>query len=196
MPPRVPLPTTTTIAAIASPPGGALRGILRLSGPASAALARAVLASSPRLPATRTALRDRFDDGAGTQPVLALWMPGPRSYTREDVLELHLPGAEPLLGRALGRLLELGATPAQPGEFTRRAFLNGRLDLTRAEAVLELVEATNDAERRAATRLLAGGLAERVAALRDALDDVRALAEASLASNGALHDAILGELAR
>jgi len=164
----------TTIAAIASPPGPARRGILRLSGPATRALLRATVPDFPP-DSPRTALRSRFDDGVGRQPLLLLWMPAPRSYTREDVAELHLPGNPALLDRALARLLALGATPASAGEFTRRAFLNGRIDLTRAEGVLELVQASDEGERRAATHLLAGGLDERVGALRDALDDVRAL---------------------
>jgi len=172
----------TTIAAISSPPGGARRGVVRLSGPdASGLLARTVrLAGSPAPPPERGAFRGRFLDGRGEQPLLLLWMPGPRSYTREDVAELHLPGAPPLVEAALARLLELGAEPALPGEFTRRAFLNGRLDLTRAEGVLALVEATNEGERRAAAELLAGGLERRVDELRDGLVELRTLCEASL----------------
>ncbi|QDU67065.1 tRNA modification GTPase MnmE [Planctomycetes bacterium Pla86] len=107
-------------------------------------------------------------------------MPGPASYTREDVCELHLPGSVPLLERALDALLRAGARRAEPGEFTRRAFHSGRLDLTRAEGVLELVRARSEDERRAATALLGGGLGERVASLRDNLDGLRALCEASL----------------
>src|SRR5262245_53308739 len=113
-------------------------------------------------------------------PLLLLWMPGPRSFTREDVAELHLPGSPPLLDAALERVLALGATPAEPGEFTRRAFLSGRIDLTRAEGVLALVGARDDRERRAGAALLAGGLADRIEALRDRLEDLRALCEASL----------------
>jgi tRNA modification GTPase len=174
---------STTIVAIASPPGPAQRGILRLSGPEARALVDRVLVE-PR-PALaegdpRRVLSGRLDDGGGTQPVQVLWMPGPHSYTREDVAELHLPGAEPLLRRALARLLELGATAAAPGEFTRRAFLNGRIDLSEAEGVLEVVHATGEAERRAGLRLLTGGLSRRVEGLRDRLDEVRALCEASL----------------
>lgn len=168
-----------TIAAVASPPGPAQRGVIRVSGPAAGALLAATVRPVPPLGA-RGAFRGRFDDGRGTQPVLVLWMPGPASYTREDVLELHLSGAAPLLEAALARLLELGARLAQPGEFTRRAFEHGRLDLSQAEGVLALVEALNERQARAAAGLLLGGLAERVAGLRDALEEVRALAEASL----------------
>ncbi len=192
-----------TIAAIASPPGPGERGVVRISGVRAGAILEQVFRSSPapgtaagehpaahddphgprgprRAPAARGVWRGRLDDGRGTQPCLLLWMPGPRSYTREDVAELHLPGSPPLLAAALRRVLELGARAAEPGEFTRRAFENGRLDLTRAEGVLELVRARTDDERRAASALLCGGLDERLTALRERLEGLRALCEASL----------------
>jgi tRNA modification GTPase len=171
-----------TIAAISTPPGPARRGVLRLSGDTAGEVVRALFdAESGTLDLTRrAALRGELDDGRGTQPCLLLWMPGPRSYTTEDVAELHLPGAPPLLAAALERVLAEGVELAQPGEFTRRAFLGGRIDLARAEGVLELVHATSERERRAATALLAGGLSDRVAAIRDGLDGLRALCEASL----------------
>ncbi len=128
----------------------------------------------------RGAVLERFDDGIGTQPVLVLTMPGPASYTREDVVEFHLPGSAPLLQRALERVLALGARAAVPGEFTRRAFLNGRIDLSRAEGVLALVEASDDAERRAAIGLLSGGLGGRVHGIREQLADLCSLCEAGL----------------
>src|SRR6185503_4368741 len=131
---------STTIAAIASPPGPGRRGVVRISGPEAGELVRA-LATRPLALLGRAALELRIHDGRGEQPCLLLWMPGPASYTREDVAELHLPGAPPLLAAALARLLALGCAPAAPGEFTRRAFQNGRLDLTQAEGVMELVQA-------------------------------------------------------
>lgn len=168
-----------TIVAVASPPGAARRGIVRASGPLAAELARRTcgleLAEVER--AWRVA---RFDDGEGELPVLVAWMKGPRSLTGEDVVEFHLPGNPHLLAGALARAVALGARPAQPGEFTRRAFLAGKLDLSRAEGVLLLVSAENDAERRAGAALLLGGLARAVGAARDALADARALCEASL----------------
>ena len=172
---------STTIAAIASPPGGGERGILRLSGPKARDIVRAVwLGEEPLALEERAIAVGRFRDARGSQPLLLLWMPGPRSFTREDVAEFHLPGSPPLLRAALERLLDLGAVVATPGEFTRRAFLSGRIDLARAEGVLELVRARNEGERRAATALLAGGLSDRVGSLRERLEDVRALVEASL----------------
>ncbi len=170
-----------TIAAIASPPGGARRGIVRLSGPGAREIVEACARfESDDALASRGVWPARFHDGRGEQPVLVFWMPAPRSYTREDVVELHGWGARPLIEAVLRRVLELGARPAAPGEFTRRAFENGQLDLTRAEGVLELVRASNERERRAASALLSGGLARRVEALRDRLLDLRVLCEASL----------------
>lgn len=171
----------STIAAIASPPGGGSRGIVRLSGPRAAEIVRAVFQGDPSLDLAGRSLRlGRFRDARGDQPLLLLWMPGPRSFTREDVAEFHLSGSPPLLEAALERVLALGATAAEPGEFTRRAFLSGRIDLTRAEGVLALVGARDDRERRAGAALLAGGLADRIGAVRDRLADLRALTEASL----------------
>jgi tRNA modification GTPase len=168
-----------TIAAIGTPPGGAARALIRLSGPRAAEIV-AGLWRGPFERGARAIFRGRLDDGRGTQPALLFWMPGPRSFTREDVAELHLPGAEALVRAALARALELGARPAEPGEFTRRAFLSGRIDLSRAEGLLELVCASNEAERAAAAELVSGGLARRVEALRERLLDLAALCEAGL----------------
>jgi tRNA modification GTPase len=171
----------STIAAIATPPGPGVRGVIRLSGPRALELARRCASfEDPAALTRRGAWRGRFDDGRGTQPLLALAMTGPASFTREDVVELHLCGAPPLLAAALERVVALGAELARPGEFTRRAFESGRIDLSQAEGVLELVEAANEGERRAATELLFGGLERRLAALRGALLDLRVLCEASL----------------
>jgi len=172
-----------TIAAIASAGGAGRRAVLRISGPRAAWLGGECCRTSD---GERLVLADRgarevdFDDGVGPLPCLAVWMPGPRSFTAEDVLELHLPGHPQLAQGALERVLVAGATLAQPGEFTRRAFENGRIDLTRAEGVLALVHSRTAAERRAAAALLAGGLDQRLAGLRASLEAVRALTEASL----------------
>lgn len=168
-----------TIAAIGTPPGGAARALIRLSGPRTAEIV-AALWRGPFERGARGIFRGRIDDGRGTQPALLFWMPAPRSFTREDVAELHLPGAEALVRAALARVFELGARPAEPGEFTRRAFHSGRIDLSRAEGLLELVSASNEAERAAAAELVGGGLARRVEALRSELLDLCALCEAGL----------------
>ncbi|MCH2103620.1 MAG: tRNA modification GTPase [Planctomycetes bacterium] len=171
-----------TICAIASPPGRGQRGVIRISGDRASAIVEAVWRGEDalRLEAGRCVLAGRLFDGQGEQPLLLLWMPGPRSFTREDVAELHLPGAAPLLERALARLVELGGRLAEPGEFTRRAFESGRIDLSRAEGVLSLVEARSEAARRSAVALLFGGLDVRVGGLRDGLSELRALCESSL----------------
>ncbi len=182
-----------TIVAVSSPPGPGARAVLRLSGKRARAIVQQAWSgadalsesgehdlNSGRIPDQRAVLRGNFDDGIGKLPAFLFWMPGPASYTREDVIELHLPGAPPLVDAALARLFSLGARLAEPGEFTRRAFLNGRLDLTRAEGVLGLIEASDRAAQRSASKLLVGGLGKRIQTLREGLDNLRALAEASL----------------
>lgn len=172
----------TTIAAIASAPGVAARGVIRISGPRAGEIVQRSCSTPGGALAlgARGLFELRFDDGQGPQPCLLLWMPGPRSFTREDVAELHLPGNPHLLAIALERVLALGARAAVAGEFTRRAFTNGRLDLTRAEGVAELVAARSAGERRAASALLMGGLQERIEGLREQLEHARTLCEASL----------------
>lgn len=171
-----------TIAAIATPPGAGERGVLRISGPRCAEVLTALCAPS----ATGIEWRDRVArearvfDGIGEQPAWIFWMPGPRSPTGEDVGEVHGPGAPALIAALLRRALALGAQVAQPGEFTRRAFESGRIELTRAEGVLGLVQARNEGERRAAAALLDGGLAKRIDAMREDLVELRALCEAGL----------------
>ncbi len=157
-----------------------MRGVVRVSGERARALVTEVWMGALELGELRGVHHGRLFDGVGEQPLMLLWMPGPRSFTREDVAELHLPGAAPLLRRALSRLVELGARIAEPGEFTRRAFLNGRIDLSRAEGVLSMIEARSMAAHRSAVALLVGGLDERIVRLRDSLDDLRALCESSL----------------
>ena len=111
--------------------------------------------------------------------MLALW-PAPRTYTGQDVAEIHLVGAVPLVSLVLAHCLARGARHAEPGEFTLRAFLSGRIDLTRAEAVLGVIEASNPAQLDAALEQLAGGLSGPIVALRDHLLDVVAHLEANL----------------
>lgn len=159
--------------------------MLRLSGPAAGPLVARRLGLPERCgePASerpRGVLAGRFDDHAGGIPCLWFWMPGPASFTREDVSELHLPGSPPLVEAVLEALVRDGARLAEPGEFTRRAFESGRIDLTRAEGVLGLIEASDLAAARSAAQLLLGGLERRVAELRAGLEGLRMLAEASL----------------
>ena len=175
--------TRSTICAVASAPGAGERAVVRASGPLALEAVRGLCRDGdgqPLTPPGRGLHEVQVDDGVGTQPALLVWMPGPGSYTREDVAEWHLVGNPALVRAVLRRLGELGLEPAGPGEFTRRAFENGALDLTRAEGVLALIESANEDQRRSATALLLGGLGTRIAGLRDRLDDLRALLEASL----------------
>ena len=168
-----------TIAAIATAHGRAGIGVVRVSGPEVPALVRAILGSEP---APRHAELANFLDagGAAIDRGVALYFPAPHSYTGEHVLELQGHGGPAILRLLLARSFELGARPAEPGEFTRRAFLNGKLDLTQAESVADLIDASSVAAARGAMRSLAGEFSTRVNALRDALVDLRALVEASL----------------
>lgn len=171
----------STIAALATPPGGSSRAIVRLSGPRAFAIAGACcVAGGPVEALPRGLFRVRFDDGAQRQDAWLLCMRAPRSFTGEDVVELHVRGATPLAEAALARVLALGAEPARPGEYARRAFEAGRLDLPRAEGILALVSAGGVAEARAALRLSGGGLSRLLDELRGDLLDARALCEAAL----------------
>ncbi|MDZ7748232.1 MAG: hypothetical protein U5K43_04775 [Halofilum sp. (in: g-proteobacteria)] len=153
-----------TIAAPATPPGHGGIGVIRVSGPDAATIADAI---APPRPAPRAAALRRFlaADGGALDQGLALWLPGPASYTGEDTLELHGHGGPAVLDALLARVLELGARHARPGEFSERAFLNGRLDLAQAEAVADLIESADAAGARAAMRSLEGAFSERVHAL-------------------------------
>jgi tRNA modification GTPase len=173
-----------TIAAVASPSGPALRGIVRLSGPRAWAIARDGFRPEsdwppPRYPEMRPG-ELRIDGLRPPVPaMLALW-PAPRTYTGQAIAEIHLVGCPPILDRLLAQCLARGARHAEPGEFTLRGFLSGRIDLTRAEAVLGVIEAANQAQLDAALQQLAGGLSGPILALRDHLLDVVAELEANL----------------
>lgn len=170
---------TDTIAAIATPPGSGGIGVVRVSGPGAAAVALALLG---RLPKARIATLGRFRDAnrGSLDEGLALWFPGPNSYTGEDVLELQGHGSPAALQLVLGATLAAGARLAQPGEFTQRAYLNGRMDLAQAEAVADLIAAGSAAAARAAVRSLAGDFSVRVTDLGLGLLQARALCEAML----------------
>jgi tRNA modification GTPase len=173
-----------TIAAVASPPGPAARGIVRLSGPGAWTIALDGFCPvaewpAPRFPEMRPG--DLRVDGLrpSVPAMMALW-PAPRTYTGQAIAEIHLVGSPPLLSQVLGHCLARGARHAEPGEFTLRAFLAGRIDLTRAEAVLGVIEAANPAQLDAALHQLSGGLSSPILALRDHLLDVVAQLEANL----------------
>jgi tRNA modification GTPase len=172
-----------TIAAIASPPGFGFRGIVRVSGPGAWPVALAGFAPEGGEPPRRAGRHEgayRLDGLGPALPAAVVLGRGPRTYTGQDLAEIHTLGSPPLLQHLLAHCLARGARPAGPGEFTLRAFLSGRIDLTRAEAVLGVIDARTPAQLDAALAQLAGGLAAPVAALRDRLLDVLAHLEAGL----------------
>jgi tRNA modification GTPase len=167
------------IAAIATAPGLGGIGVVRVSGNNLAPLARSLLG---RPPAPRLATRAAFLDahGAALDDGLALYFPAPHSYTGEDVLELQGHGGPVVMQMLLRRCLELGARLAEPGEFTRRAFLNDKLDLAQAESVADLIEAATDTAARCALRSLRGDFSGSIQALLQQLIELRMLVEATL----------------
>ena len=170
---------TDTIAAIASAPGAAGVGVVRVSGPAVPAIAQALLG---RAPAPRHAHFAAFRDAGGDliDRGLLLHFPAPASYTGEHVLELQGHGSAVLLDAVLRRVCGLGARLARPGEFTERAFLNGKLDLAQAEAVADLIAARSQAGARAALQSMEGVFSRRVEALLQSLVTLRVHIEAAI----------------
>ncbi len=171
--------STDTIAAVSTPPGRGGIGIVRVSGPATAAIAEALIG---RLPSPRSAHYCAFRDDADSviDRGVALYFPAPASFTGEDVLELQGHGGPVVMDMLLAATLARGARPARPGEFSERAFLNGRMDLSQAEAVADLIDSGSRAAARSAMRSLDGAFSQRVQALTAALTEVRALIEACI----------------
>jgi tRNA modification GTPase len=170
---------TDTIVAVATAPGRGAIGVVRLSGPGAVRIGEAI-AGKMLVPRTAVYARFRGTDGEVVDEGLAIAFPAPRSYTGEDVVELQGHGGEAVLGEVLGRCVALGARLAEPGEFTRRAFLNGKLDLAQAESVADLIESKSAAAARSALRSLRGEFSDRIGALHRGLVELRALAEAAL----------------
>ena len=169
-----------TIVAVATAPGSGGVGIVRLSGPAAPAIARAICGGRALRP--RQARHARFLDAAGDaiDDGIALLFAAPASYTGEDVVELQGHGNPVLLQALVARCCALGARMARPGEFTQRAFLNGRLDLAQAEAGADLVAAGDLTAARAARRSLDGAFSRRVDALAESLVAIRVHVEAAI----------------
>lgn len=168
-----------SIVAVATAPGRGGIGVVRLSGPNLSPLARQLTGGVPK---PRLATLTRFLDEAGEEidEGIALYFPAPRSYTGEDVLELQGHGGPVVMQMLLRRCMELGARPAEPGEFTRRAFLNDKLDLAQAEAVADLIDASTAAAARSAVRSLSGEFSRAVHDLVEHLIALRMLVEATL----------------
>ena len=168
-----------TIAAIATAPGRAGIGVVRVSGPAVRDIADAILGRA--LQARVATLCNFLEVESGIlDRGIAIFYPAPHSYTGEDVLELQGHGGIAVLQLILRRCLDLGARPAQPGEFTQRAFLNDKLDLAQAESVADLIDASSEAGARGAMRSLAGEFSGRVGQINGALIELRTIVEATL----------------
>ncbi len=165
------------IFALATGSGAAAIAILRLSGPPTRG-ALVTLCGKPPPPRQAVLRRLRDTSGAVLDHALVLWMPGPRSYTGEDCAELHLHGGHAVVEAVSDALLEQGLRPAEPGEFSRRGFLNGRMDLLEAEAVADLVAAETQAQRRQALRQLEGEGSRLYAQWTDTLRRLLATQEA------------------
>jgi len=171
-----------TIAAVATPTGEGGIGIIRLSGPDSIGIAEKIFKrkSSGPWESYRLYYGHVVDPGNGevVDEALSVFMKGPWSYTREDVLEIHCHGGSLVTQRVLELVLREGARPAEPGEFTKRAFLNGRIDLTQAEAVIDLIRAKGQAGHSAAADQLTGRLYSKLTEVKDKLSSVLAHSEA------------------
>jgi tRNA modification GTPase len=171
-----PLALGDTIAAVATAPGRGAVALLRLSGADAFAIAARCVTPWPAAPRTATLARVHEPSrGETLDRALVTTYPAPRSYTGEDVVEIATHGGVAVPAAILAALVSAGARPAEPGEFTRRAVLHGKLDLAQAEAVGDLIDARTQAMRRAALTQLDGGLSRRIAALREALLHVEAL---------------------
>ncbi len=173
-----------TIAAVSSPAGSAARGIVRLSGGEAIRIARKITSPAEPLGSDRNYFHFggsiSADKTVGEVPARVYVMRAPTSYTREDIVEFHTFGSAPILHGVLQRMLGEGARMAEPGEFTRRAFLNGRIDLTQAEGVLSLITSRSDAQRRAALAQLSGQLFNSFESIREGLVSLLARVEANL----------------
>ena len=171
--------TRATIAALATPPGRGGIGVIRVSGPLAATIAREILGEVPR---PRRALLRTFRDAAGQaiDTGLALYFSSPASFTGEDVLELHGHGGPVVMDMLLARILQLGARMAEAGEFSRRAFLNDKLDLAQAEAIADLIDSGSVEAARAALRSMQGEFSVAVNSLTEAVTETRMHVEAAI----------------
>ena len=202
--------TEDTIAAIATPPGPGGIGIIRISGPLALPIFQKIFLPHQKIkPLNYESHRMYYGwiiDPANSSPideVLAVFMRAPHTYTREDVVEIQCHGSYPVLQEILSIICTIGGRLAEAGEFTKRAFLNGRLDLTQAEAVLELIEARTDVGRSMAIGQLQGRLYEKVSAIQEKLVVMRAIIEVAIdfpedetdiIDSAALHEQLTAEV--
>jgi len=183
----------TTIAAISTPFGRGGIGIVRMTGDQSISILRSIFQKSGSTGGKVLAGVDQLEShrfyhgyildsqkGQRVDEVLVVAMLGPRSYTREDVVEVHSHSGPVVLGKIFEEVVNKGAIVAEPGEFTKRAFLNGRIDLTQAEAVIDIIQAKTEKALQIANQQLAGGLSRRIDPIRDALQSIRVMIEAAI----------------
>ena len=178
-PPTTPRLKPETIAAIATAPGRGGVGVIRVSGSDLLPVALALTGKTPK-PRYATLTDFKAADGSTIDSGLLLYFPDPNSFTGEDVLELQGHGGPVVMQMLLARCLDLGARLAEPGEFSRRAFLNGKLDLAQAEAVADLIDAATTSAARSAVRSLQGEFSKAIHSLTDELINLRMLVEATL----------------
>jgi tRNA modification GTPase len=174
-----------TIAAISTPPGRGGIGIVRLSGPEAVSIAEQLVRLKAPLEHARARLADVLDSeqdesDSRIDEALVTWFAAPNSYTSEDLVEIAAHGSPIVLNLLLRQALDLGARLAEPGEFTQRAFLSGRIDLTQAEAVRDLIEAQTLSQARLAASQMGGALSARVMPAKHALLELIALLEAGI----------------
>lgn len=173
------MPFADTICAIATPPGTGGVGIIRLSGDQALPILKKCVGNLPE--PRKAVVRELHDsDNHILDQAVVLRFDGPQSFTGENVVELHCHGGQMVLQLVQQHLIDCGARLARPGEFTERAFLNDKLDLTQAEAIADLIHAGSEAAVRAANRSLEGGLSKPVARLQQALIELRVWVEAAL----------------
>lgn len=169
-----------TIVAISTPPGRGGIGIVRLSGPEAQVIAEELVELRSPLEHARAKLAWVLDDGARIDEAVVIYFAAPNSYTSDDLIEIAAHGSPVVLDLLVRRALEHGARLAEPGEFTERAFLAGRMDLTQAEAVRDLIEAKTLAQARLAASQLGGALSHRVQPVKRGLLELIALLEAGI----------------
>lgn len=176
-----------TICAISTPPGMGGIGIVRISGEGTVECASNIVrlkhgdvGDESHINAIKYGWVVNPADNAVVDEVMVSYMRAPHTYTREDIIEINCHGGPAAAGRILELCVSAGARLAEPGEFTKRAFFNGRIDLTQAEAVMDVISSTADISLRAAMDQLAGGLGRRINAIREALAELLALTEVSI----------------
>ena len=168
-----------TIAAIATASGAGGIGIVRISGPAASAIAASILGTCPA-PRHAAYLPFKLENDEPIDRGIAIFYPTPHSYTGEDVLELQAHGGTALMQLLLARCISLGARQAEPGEFTRRAYLNEKIDLAQAEAVADVINAATVEAAKSAARSLSGEFSQTINTLLNRLIDLRMFVEACL----------------